>query len=96
MLILPTMNNDTVPGFSRRGWFAPAAAAALTPALAQQSPPRPPAASAIYNVRDFGAKGDNKMLDTAAVQAAIDACAKRITEARCSFRPANSWSERWS
>lgn len=33
-----------------------------------------PAGAAIYNVRDFGAKGDGKTLDTAAIQSAIDKC----------------------
>lgn len=30
-----------------------------------------------YSVNDFGAKGDGKSLDTAAIQAAIDECSRK-------------------
>jgi polygalacturonase len=42
--------------------------ASLTPAAA--------AAPSQYNVRDFGAAGDGRVKDTAAIQSAIEACAK--------------------
>ena len=35
-----------------------------------------PPADGVYNIRDYGAKGDGKTLDTAAINAAITACAK--------------------
>src|SRR5689334_15142697 len=42
---------------------------------AQAAAATPRAAPALFNVRDYGAKGDGKTLDTAAINRAIEACA---------------------
>ena len=68
---------------SRREWSVlaatPLVAAALArPTTAAELPAagRQPAGARVYNVRDFGATGDGKTLDTSSVQSAIDACHK--------------------
>lgn len=81
------MNMETSSGLSRREWLGRMSVPAIatvgagwigaTPASAQSASSAAEQAklgARVYNVREFGGKGDGESLDTKAVQDAIDAC----------------------
>jgi len=70
-------SNYSMDQLSRRQWLGRVSVPVLTVAGASLISAKIPQAESrtdVYNIRDFGAKGDGKVLDTNAIQNAINTC----------------------